>query len=838
MAPSWKLVSPRVMVLCCGIGFAALTLLFTYTSFQRTTLSPHTNTKMTYESIAYMDATQRANYTFLDTLLPHDHHNHEFNRGDRTPPWMAHIHQSAAPSPLGLTAQQIQSLADQLVDLPTLDVDAITHYSTDVSTRIQAIINQSMPPRIVYVVCATVQERDAVQKQNTNTNIHPVVLDTQKSYAALFAFARFSITADAVWFVEADDLPRNHLELLLRLGQTDTFRDTLVGWGTSVEADGHDGVRCINEDDNRHVSQAVPMTHKSWLLQHAWLMEPSFMHQPAPVLGYAISRACHAAGIRTVSLPALDAQVSPDAEACTVLEAYLDDALVRTTEAELHWRVEDTLAVKGDPAGMLFAVDDDVEGEDWMTLVCAFQEKNASEYGVHLATTRPAAWTLLAEHFPECASALPVHHVHVMPSSSGVWDHRLAALVSQLQARIVFHLHNETTTTTTVVDASLQSLTEVPVIPFHASDLPSLTWLSDLPLATLEQWQKITVKVLVLTDSKNPGGLERLLKSLETARYIGDKVDLTVLTGSSTDSRTRRVIHDMVWQGTKTVQHRIVPTDRSLRTTEAWYPTSDDEYGLLLEQDMTVAPDFYVWLKYALLKYRYESRTRELYGISLYSPRVAEAGLERRILTPPVESTPYLMQAPCTLGGAVYFPEHWREFHDYMTARLADALKYGLQQIQVPGARSMSWTYAWRRYLDEWVYLRGAVMLYPNFDSRHSSLSTPHRVLLPGTVQDPDVSAAVRQLYQVPLLKQLKIPHLPTWSDLAVLDLFGQSASLAILAQRGADLHYQTSACARTPDDHDPSDLLCPFAHTVKASKNVDKLPTKTVTVFRALETS
>lgn len=346
----------------------------------------------------------------------------------------------------------------------------------------------------------------------------------------------------------------------------------------------------------------------------------------------------------------------------------------------------------------------------------------------------------------------------------------------------------------------------------------------------------MTVKILVLTDSKNPGGLERILKSLETARYLGDKVDLTVLTGSATDNRARQVIQAMAWQGIKTVQHRIVPTDRSLRTTEAWYPTSDDEYGLLLEQDMTVAPDFYVWLKYALLKYRYATRKRELYGISLYSPRVAEAGLERQILTPPVASTPYLMQAPCTLGGAVYFPEHWREFHDYMTARLADALKYGLQRVQVPGARSMSWTYAWRRYLDEWVYLRGAVMLYPNFDSRHSSLSTPHRVLL-GTA-DPDVSAAVRQLYQVPLLKQLDNPHLPAWSDLAVLDLFGQSASLAALAQRGADLQNKTSACPRTPDDHDPSDLLCPFAHTVKAAKHVDTLPTKTVTVFRALETS
>lgn len=408
-----------------------------------------------------------------------DHHNHEFNRGDRTPPWMAHIHQSAAPSPLGLTAQQIQSIADS-VDVPALGVVAITHYTADVATRIQAILHQSVPPRILHVVCASVHERDAVQAQYPNTNVLPVVLDTQ-THAALFAFARFSITADYVWLVEADPPPQ-HLELLLKLSQTEAFRDALVGWGSRLEADGHDGVRCVDPDP--HVSQTVPMTHKSWLLQHTWLMEPSFMHQPAPVLGYAISRACHAAGIRNIGLPALDAQVSPDADACSALEAFLDDALVRTTEAELHWRVDDSLAVQGDPAGILFVVDQDVE-EEWMAFVCAFQEQNASEYGVHLATTRPA-WTQLAEHFPECASGLPVHHVHVMPPSSDVWDRRLAALVSQLQARLVLHLYN--TKTTAALDASaLQSLTEIPILPFQASDLPSLTWLSDLPLATLER---------------------------------------------------------------------------------------------------------------------------------------------------------------------------------------------------------------------------------------------------------------------------------------------------------------------------------------------------------------
>jgi len=38
---------------------------------------------------------------------------------------------------------------------------------------------------------------------------------------------------------------------------------------------------------------------------------------------------------------------------------------------------------------------------------------------------------------------------------------------------------------------------------------------------------------------------------------------------------------------------------------ESWLPTSDDEYGLLLEDDIEVSPFFYTYAKLALLSYAY-----------------------------------------------------------------------------------------------------------------------------------------------------------------------------------------------------------------------------------------
>ncbi len=100
-------------------------------------------------------------------------------------------------------------------------------------------------------------------------------------------------------------------------------------------------------------------------------------------------------------------------------------------------------------------------------------------------------------------------------------------------------------------------------------------------------------------------------------------------------------------------------------------------------------------------------------------------------------STPYLSPVPCSWG-AIYFPEHWREFHDYITIRLS-ALSLDM------------------------VFLRGYVMLYPNFDN-YISLSTNHLEV------GSHVKHRTKEKQDMFLLPLMDLPRSIT-EEVAILDL-------------------------------------------------------------------
>ncbi len=135
-------------------------------------------------------------------------------------------------------------------------------------------------------------------------------------------------------------------------------------------------------------------------------------------------------------------------------------------------------------------------------------------------------------------------------------------------------------------------------------------------------------------------------------------------------------------------------------------------------------------------KFRYgdlRDKSPLLFGISLYQQKSLELHLGGRRpfnarglfdatgAAPP--NTPYLSQIPCSWG-AVYFPEHWREFHTYVACRLTDS-SLSLTENVVPNVRSNRWKQSWKKYFIEMAFMRGYTMLYPNY-ANFSSLSTNH----------------------------------------------------------------------------------------------------------------
>lgn len=213
----------------------------------------------------------------------------------------------------------------------------------------------------------------------------------------------------------------------------------------------------------------------------------------------------------------------------------------------------------------------------------------------------------------------------------------------------------------------------------------------------------------------------------------------------------------------------------------------------------------------------------QLFGISLYQQKNLELRPEGRhrfnarttfaSASLPDPTTPYLSQIPCSWG-AVYFPEHWREFHEYLAVRLSGAhpaLPAG--GIVAPGVRSNRWTRSWKKYFIELAFLRGYVMLYPNY-AGFRSLSTNHlEVGSHVRPLTPEAYELKKKLYQLPLLRapdvhpgepvvavetglmDLPEARMPHWNDLPVLDLLGLLSSESVIQVRGLARRKELFRC-------------------------------------------
>ncbi|EMD39225.1 hypothetical protein CERSUDRAFT_93273 [Gelatoporia subvermispora B] len=390
---------------------------------------------------------------------------------------------------------------------------------------------------------------------------------------------------------------------------------------------------------------------------------------------------------------------------------------------------------------------------------------------------------------------------------------------------------------TTQTQATIQArFTTVPIVEIPRTDLLFCDWMGSLTLLEWKNWHKPRIDISVITH-KRPRSLDRLLSSLNNARYFGDRPDMRINIEQDADMDTMRAVEAFRWDvGHLFVHHRIVHGGLMPAVVESWYPHSNDSYGLILEDDVEVSPLFYAWTKMSILRYRYgpqENKSPQLFGISLYQQKHLELRPEGRHrfnardtftaagLSDP--STPYLSQIPCSWG-AVYFPEHWREFHTYLSLRLSE-LAWDLEQTVVLAVRSNKWRKSWKKYFIELVYLRGYVMLYPNYEG-YASLSTNHLEVGSHVKDVPkDVYMRKKKLFELPLLPLpahedvprvetglLSLPggSLPAMHALPTLDLFGMVTAEDMLVERGRERRWELTGCGNdVQSTYDIWEFLC-----------------------------
>ncbi|CAE6425767.1 unnamed protein product [Rhizoctonia solani] len=156
--------------------------------------------------------------------------------------------------------------------------------------------------------------------------------------------------------------------------------------------------------------------------------------------------------------------------------------------------------------------------------------------------------------------------------------------------------------------------------------------------------------------------------------------------------------------------------------------------------------------------------------------------------------------------------------------------------IVVPNLRSNKWSRSWKKFFNEMVYLRGYVSLYPNYD-HFVSLSTNH--LEAGEHVPANINHEKQRQYFLPLMQEpevanqhpgtelgvklldLPLSNLPSWTDLPVLDLWGDISSLEKLRNMGLDRRINMSVCQPDEMEANALEYLCPPRETMRSEDSL-----------------
>ena len=390
-----------------------------------------------------------------------------------------------------------------------------------------------------------------------------------------------------------------------------------------------------------------------------------------------------------------------------------------------------------------------------------------------------------------------------------------------------------------------------------------------------------SIAVVIITNAATPQrfqSLKRLVTSLLEADYSRLPKPTNFLTlriNMDVDTMPEAVDYLMALEwpyGPKTINHRMASAGLIAAVAESWFPSTDNEAGLLLEDDTEVSPLYFEWIHNAIMAATAseEDYDPRLAGISLYTPRRVEVHKSGKYKFDPSRlmnqiaedsTSPYLHQLPCSWG-ALYFGEHWKIFSQYMASRirqekerehqvesirnvnetsLGAVVNYmGLRgdsrelSVKPPLSSTPGWTSSWKKFMIEIMYVHGWYMLYPSFPDQ-VSFSTNHLEIGEHIQEhDPDHLA---EDYTVPLFqpkhKQIfemyrQFPiEVPPIKTLPILDLlhtpFADLDYLSALRRKEPAEEMEQASVAKSKEGYRYSYWSSSTADIVTVPVNSDK---------------
>ncbi|XP_043692823.1 uncharacterized protein LOC122643246 [Telopea speciosissima] len=288
--------------------------------------------------------------------------------------------------------------------------------------------------------------------------------------------------------------------------------------------------------------------------------------------------------------------------------------------------------------------------------------------------------------------------------------------------------------------------------------------------------------------------LSRCLRSLANADYGHDKVHLHVFidhfkevdlrNGSEVlskkleeSSRILDFVDGFSWRfGEKFVHYRTGNVGLQAQWLEAWWPSSDDEFAFVVEDDLEVSPLYYEFLKALISNYYYNSSnfSPSIYGASLQRPRFV-AGKHGNKLQLGSGTRLFLYQLVGTWG-QLLFPKPWKEFRLWYDEHKAKNIKPVLEGMVTTGWYKKMGERIWTPWFIKFIHSRSYFNIYTNF-LRERALSVSHRDagVNYGKTAGPDSYLLDESSLDFNLLEMLPLSNLK-WYDFCFREVIPERA--------------------------------------------------------------
>ncbi|KAK9111535.1 hypothetical protein Scep_019054 [Stephania cephalantha] len=255
------------------------------------------------------------------------------------------------------------------------------------------------------------------------------------------------------------------------------------------------------------------------------------------------------------------------------------------------------------------------------------------------------------------------------------------------------------------------------------------------------QPQPFTFTIKLLAFDRLPA-LSRCLRSLSAAHYDADRVNLHIFIDHFPPIQNKaEVLEDKLnvshrilyfvdgfsWGfGEKLVHYRTGNAGLQGQWLEAWWPTSDDDFVFVVEDDLEVSPLYYRFLKGLILNYYYNSSNFSplVYGASLQRPRFVP-GKHGNKLNVSSDTRIFLYQLVGTWG-QLLFPKPWKEFRLWYDTHKAKDIKPILEGMVTTGWYKRMGERIWTPWFIKFIHSRGYFNLCTNF-LHERALSVSHR---------------------------------------------------------------------------------------------------------------